>query len=161
VSVHEFTVQTASGERQPLSDYAGNVLLIVNTASKCGLATQYEGLQQLQQEYGDKGFTVIGFPSNQFANQEPGSNEEIQQFCSLNYDVSFPVMAKIDVNGRNADPLFKHLKKEKSGVLGGAIKWNFTKFLIDAEGNVVKRYAPTDAPESIEPDIQALLEAAS
>lgn len=133
------------------------MLLIVNTASKCGLATQYDGLQQLQQTYGDDGFTVIGFPSNQFAGQEPGTNEEIQQFCTLNHNVTFPVMAKIDVNGRHADPLFKHLKKQKSGVFGGAIKWNFTKFLIDADGNVVKRFAPTDAPDTIEPDIQALL----
>ena len=157
MSVHDFTVQTATGEQRALSEYAGKVLLIVNTASKCGLATQFEGLQHLQQTYGDEKFTVIGFPSNQFANQEPGSNEEIQQICTLNHNLTFPVMAKIDVNGRNADPLFKHLKKEKSGALGGAIKWNFTKFLVDAEGNVVKRYAPTDAPESIEPDIQALL----
>jgi glutathione peroxidase len=161
LSVHDFTVQTATGEERSLAEFAGKTLLIVNTASKCGLAPQYEGLQRLQEEYGDQGFTVIGFPSNQFANQEPGSNEEIQQFCSLNYNVTFPVMAKIDVNGRNAHPLFKHLKKAKSGVLGGAIKWNFTKFLVDAEGNVVKRYAPTDSPESIEPDIQALLDQAA
>ncbi|MCB2084700.1 MAG: glutathione peroxidase, partial [Sphingomonadaceae bacterium] len=135
--------------------------LIVNTPSKCGLTPQYEGLQQLQEQYGGDNFTVIGFPCNQFAGQEPGSNEEIQQFCSLNYNVSFPVMAKIDVNGRSADPLYKYLKKEKSGVLGGAIKWNFTKFLIDADGNVVKRYAPNEAPESIAPDIQALLPSAT
>jgi glutathione peroxidase len=157
MSVHEFTVADATGDEVSLADYAGKVLVIVNTASKCGLTPQYEGLQALQQKFGDDKFAVIGFPSNQFAGQEPGTNEEIQQFCALNYNVSFPVMAKIDVNGRNADPLFKYLKKEKSGVLGGAIKWNFTKFLIDAEGNVVKRYAPTDAPESMAPDIEALL----
>jgi len=160
LSVHDFTVQTAVGEQIALSEYAGKVLLIVNTASKCGLVTQLEGLQRLQQEYGDEEFTVIGFPSNQFAGQEPGSNEEIQQFCSLNYNVTFPVMAKIDVNGRNADPLYKHLKKAKPGALGGAIKWNFTKFLVDADGNVVKRYAPNESPEAIEPDIQSLLDPA-
>ena len=157
MNVHDFTVQSADGTDVSMSDYADKVLLIVNTASKCGLTPQYEGLQQLQEQYGGDNFTVIGFPCNQFAGQEPGSNEEIQQFCSLNYNVSFPVMAKIDVNGRSADPLYKYLKKEKSGVLGGAIKWNFTKFLIDADGNVVKRYAPNEAPESIAPDIQALL----
>ena len=157
MNVHDFTVQSADGTDVSLSDYSDKVLLIVNTASKCGLTPQYEGLQQLQEQYGGDNFTVIGFPCNQFAGQEPGSNEEIQQFCSLNYNVSFPVMAKIDVNGRSADPLYKYLKKEKSGVLGGAIKWNFTKFLIDADGNVVKRYAPNEAPESIAPDIQALL----
>ena len=161
MNVHDFTVQSADGTDVSLSDYSDKVLLIVNTASKCGLTPQYEGLQQLQEQYGDDNFTVIGFPCNQFAGQEPGSNEEIQQFCSLNYSVSFPVMAKIDVNGRSADPLYKYLKKEKSGVLGGAIKWNFTKFLIDADGNVVKRYAPNEAPESIAPDIQALLPSAT
>ena len=161
MNVHDFTVQSADGTNVSLSDYSDKVLLIVNTASKCGLTPQYEGLQQLQEQYGDDNFTVIGFPCNQFAGQEPGSNEEIQQFCSLNYSVSFPVMAKIDVNGRSADPLYKYLKKEKSGVLGGAIKWNFTKFLIDADGNVVKRYAPNEAPESIAPDIQALLPSAT
>ena len=161
MNVHDFTVQSADGTDVSLSDYSDKVLLIVNTASKCGLTPQYEGLQQLQEHYGGDNFTVIGFPCNQFAGQEPGSNEEIQQFCSLNYNVSFPVMAKIDVNGRSADPLYKYLKKEKSGVLGGAIKWNFTKFLIDADGNVVKRYAPNEAPESIAPDIQALLPSAT
>ena len=161
MNVHDFTVQSADGTDVSLSDYSDKVLLIVNTASKCGLTPQYEGLQQLQEQYGGDNFTVIGFPCNQFAGQEPGSNEEIQQFCSLNYNVSFPVMAKIDVNGRSADPLYKYLKKEKSGVLGGAIKWNFTKFLIDADGNVVKRYAPNEAPESIAPDIQALLPSAT
>ena len=161
MNVHDFTVQSADGTDVSMSDYSDKVLLIVNTASKCGLTPQYEGLQQLQEQYGDDNFTVIGFPCNQFAGQEPGSNEEIQQFCSLNYSVSFPVMAKIDVNGRSADPLYKYLKKEKSGVLGGAIKWNFTKFLIDADGNVVKRYAPNEAPESIAPDIQALLPSAT
>ena len=161
MNVHDFTVQSADGTDVSMSDYSDKVLLIVNTASKCGLTPQYEGLQQLQEQYGGDNFTVIGFPCNQFAGQEPGSNEEIQQFCSLNYNVSFPVMAKIDVNGRSADPLYKYLKKEKSGVLGGAIKWNFTKFLIDADGNVVKRYAPNEAPESIAPDIQALLPSAT
>jgi glutathione peroxidase len=157
MSVHEFRVSNAAGEEVSLGDYAGKVLLIVNTASKCGLTPQYEGLEKLQKEFGDEKFTVLGFPCNQFAGQEPGSNEDIQQFCSTTYGTTFPVMAKIDVNGRGAHPLFKFLKKQKGGVLGGTIKWNFTKFLIDAEGNVVARYAPADEPASIEPAIRELL----
>lgn len=157
MSVHDFTVTAANGEPVSLGDYAGKALLIVNTASKCGLTPQYDGLQKLQQDFGGERFSVIGFPCNQFAGQEPGSNEEIQQFCSVNYNVTFPVMAKIDVNGRNADPLYKYLKKVKPGILGGTIKWNFTKFLIDADGNVVKRYAPQEAPDAIAPDIEKLL----
>jgi len=157
VSVHDFTVNDASGAPVSLADYAGKALLIVNTASKCGLTPQYDGLQKLQQDFGGEAFTVLGFPCNQFAGQEPGSNEEIQQFCAVNYNVTFPVMAKIDVNGRNADPLYKFLKKAKPGILGGTIKWNFTKFLIDGDGNVVKRYAPQEAPDAIAPDIEALL----
>lgn len=157
MSVHDFTVSSATGEPVELSEFAGKAMLIVNTASKCGMTPQYEGLQALHQQFGDARFTVLGFPCNQFAGQEPGTDEEIQQFCSLNYNVTFPVMAKIDVNGKNADPLYKFLKKEKSGVLGGTIKWNFTKFLVDAEGNVVKRYAPNETPESIAPDIESLL----
>ncbi len=157
MSVHEFSVSNAAGEDVSLGDYAGKVLLIVNTASKCGLTPQYEGLERLQQEFGDENFTVLGFPCNQFAGQEPGSNEDIQQFCSMTYGTTFPVMAKIDVNGRSAHPLYKFLKKQKGGVLGGTIKWNFTKFLIDAEGNVVARYAPSDEPASIEPAIRDLL----
>ena len=157
MGVHEFEVKSAGGDQVSLSDYYGNTLLIVNTASKCGLTPQYEGLQNLQERFGESGFNVIGFPSNQFAGQEPGTNEEIQQFCSVNYHVTFPVMAKIDVNGRHADPLYKYLKKARPGILGGTIKWNFTKFLVDGDGNVVKRYAPSDTPDSIAPDIEALL----
>ncbi len=160
MSVHDFTVTAADGEPVSLSEYAGKALLIVNTASKCGLTPQYEGLEKLQHDFGGEEFTVLGFPCNQFAGQEPGSNEDIQQFCSVNYGVTFPVMAKIDVNGRNADPLYKFLKKAKPGLLGSTIKWNFTKFLVDAEGDVVKRYAPQDAPDTIAPDIEALLKSA-
>ena len=157
MSVHEFTVKKANGEELSLADYAGKVLLIVNTASKCGLTPQYEGLEKLQQEFGDEDFTVLGFPCNQFGGQEPGSNEQIQEFCAMSFGTSFPVMAKIDVNGRGADPLYKYLKKQKGGLLGGTIKWNFTKFLIDAEGNVVARYAPSDEPATIAPAISDLL----
>lgn len=159
MSVYDFEVTTSAGGEKSLADYAGTVLLIVNTASKCGFTPQYEGLENLQKEFEGQKFTVLGFPCNQFAGQEPGSNEEIQQFCQLNYGVTFPVMAKVDVNGANADPLWKYLKKEKSGVLGGTIKWNFTKFLVDRDGQVVKRYAPKDTPESIAPDIRALVQA--
>lgn len=157
MSVYEFTVKNASGEDVSMSDFAGKVLLIVNTASRCGFTPQYEGLEALQQQYSEQGFTVIGFPCNQFGNQEPGSNEEIQEFCSLTYKTTFPVMGKIDVNGRSADPLYKYMKKQKSGVMGSTIKWNFSKFLIDREGNVVQRFAPNDTPESIAPDIKVLL----
>ncbi len=158
MSVHDFTVAAADGGQVDLSGFAGQVLLIVNTASKCGNTPQYEGLEKLQQEYGDEKFTVLGFPCNQFGGQEPGTNEEIQQFCSLNYQVTFPVLAKVDVNGEDADPLYKHLKQAAPGGEGGDIEWNFAKFLVDADGGVVKRYDPKQQPESIAPDIQKLLE---
>lgn len=158
MTVHDFTVSTASGDDVSLSDYEGDVLLIVNTASKCGFTPQFEGLETLYKQYKDREFTVIGFPSNQFKNQDPGTNDEIQEFCKLNYGVTFPVMAKIDVNGENADPLYTFLKTEQGGLMGDAIKWNFTKFLVDREGNVVKRYDSTKTPESIAPDIEALLQ---
>jgi len=158
MTVHDFTVEDAAGNPYSLSQHAGQVLLVVNTASKCGNTPQYEGLQQLYQEFGDKQFSVLGFPCNQFGDQEPGSNEDIQEFCSLNYNVTFPVMAKIDVNGQGADPLYTYLKQQKPGPEDGDIEWNFAKFLVDADGNVVKRYAPKDLPETIAPDIQALLD---
>ena len=148
----------ADGASTDLSRYAGQVLLIVNTASKCGFTPQYEGLEALHRKYKDRGFAVLAFPCNQFGAQEPGDAEEIASFCRLTYDVTFPVFAKIDVNGADAAPLFRHLKKSAKGVLGSeAIKWNFTKFLVDRSGNVVERYAPTTAPEAIEKDIERLL----
>lgn len=158
-SIYDFKAQTISGKNQPLSHYEGKVLLIVNTASKCGFTPQFGGLEELYEKYRDKGLVILGFPCNQFANQDPGSNDEIQEFCQLNYGVTFPVFGKIDVNGRDTDPIFKFLKKEAPGALGTErIKWNFTKFLIDAEGKVIKRYAPTDKPKVIERDISKLLD---
>ena len=158
MGIYDFTVTTATGDLQPLESYRGEVLLIVNTASKCGFTPQYKGLQQLYEEFHDQGFRILGFPCNQFASQEPGTNEEIQQFCQTNYQVTFPVFAKIDVNGASADPLYKYLTQSAPGVLGTeAIKWNFTKFLIDRTGNVVKRFAPNTTPESIHDAILLLL----
>lgn len=157
-NIYDFTAQTTGGGQQALSDYRGKVLLVVNTASKCGFTPQFAGLEELYEKYRDKGLVILGFPCNQFANQDPGSNDEIQEFCQLNYGVTFPMFGKVEVNGRGADPIFKHLKKAAPGALGTErIKWNFTKFLIDAEGNVVKRYAPTDKPKAIEKDIVKLL----
>ena len=157
MTVHDFTVKTADGGERSLREFEGDVLLIVNTATKCGLAPQFEGLENLYQTYKERGFTVIGFPSNQFANQEPGTDEEVQQACRMNFGVTFPLMAKIDVNGKNEDPVYTFLKQEQGGFLGDAIKWNFTKFLVDREGNVVKRYQPTKEPAEIAEDIEALL----
>ena len=160
MKTHDFTVDAADGSTQRLSDYAGKVLLVVNTASKCGLTPQYEGLEKLYREYHDQGLEVLGFPSNQFGGQEPLSNEEIQEFCSVNFDVSFPVFAKVDVNGPAASPLFDRLKSEAPGLMGSrAIKWNFTKFLVGPDGEVVKRYAPQTAPAEIAGDIEKLLAA--
>ena len=157
-TVHEFTATTLDGAQQRLSDFDGKVLLIVNVASKCGFTPQYTGLEALYRKYRDQGFAVLGFPCDQFGHQEPGDAEEIRNFCSLEYDVSFPLFAKVEVNGEGTHPLFRHLKKEGRGVLGTeAIKWNFTKFLVDREGTVVRRYAPTDTPESIEKDLAAVL----
>ncbi len=151
-------IKAADGSETDLSPYAGQVLLIVNTASKCGFTPQYEGLEALYRKHKDRGFAVLAFPCNQFGAQEPGDAEEIASFCRLTYDVSFPVFAKVDVNGADAAPLFRHLKKEAKGLLGSqAIKWNFTKFLVDRSGNVVERYAPTTTPEAIEKDIERLL----
>jgi glutathione peroxidase len=151
-------IAAADGSATDLSAYAGQVLLIVNTASKCGFTPQYAGLEALYRKYKDRGFAVLAFPCNEFGAQEPGDAEEIASFCRLTYDVTFPVFAKVDVNGDTAAPLFRHLKSEARGVLGSeAIKWNFTKFLVDRDGKVVERYGPTTAPESIEKDIERLL----
>ena len=157
-TVHDFKATALDGTERALADWRGKVLLIVNTASRCGLTPQYTGLEALQRKYAARGFEVLGFPCNQFAGQEPGSAEEIRSFCSTKYDISFPLFAKVDVNGDGAHPLWKHLKEEKPGLLGiEAIKWNFTKFLVDREGRVIQRYAPTDEPSAIERDIEAAL----
>ncbi|NVD43935.1 glutathione peroxidase [Qipengyuania atrilutea] len=154
----DFTVRTNSGEELDLSTRQSDVLLIVNVASKCGFTPQYGGLEKLHAEYRERGFAVLGFPCNQFGGQEPGDAEKIANFCRLNYDVTFPLMAKIDVNGSEADPLFNWLKSEAPGVLGSKrIKWNFTKFLVGRDGKVVRRYAPNDKPEDIAADIEKLL----
>lgn len=159
-SIYDFTATTADGSPAPLADYRGKVLLIVNTASKCGFTPQYEGLEALYRKYKDKGLVVLGFPCNQFGGQEPGNAEEIANFCSLTYDVTFPVLAKIDVNGAKADPLYAFLTKEKPGLLGSTgIKWNFTKFLVGRDGKVLKRFAPTDKPESLASSIEQALAA--
>lgn len=181
MSIYDFTVKKANGENVSLGDYKGDVLLIVNTASKCGFTPQFEGLEALYNKYKDQGLVILGFPCNQFGAQDPGSNEEIQSFCKINYGVSFPVFAKVDVNGDSADPLYKYLKEEKSfagfdpkhemtpvleKMLGEVdpnyaskpdIKWNFTKFLVDREGNVVARYEPTTTPEQLDEKVAALL----
>jgi len=156
-SIYDFNATSLTGEDTPLKRFAGKVLLIVNTASACGFTPQYKGLEVLQQKYAARGFSVLGFPCNQFGRQEPGSAAEIGQFCSSNYAVSFPMFDKIDVNGDNAHPLYQYLRGEKSGLLGSSIKWNFTKFLIDRSGKVVGRHAPTTTPESLTKDIEALL----
>lgn len=157
-AVHEFSAQTLEGEQRALADYAGKVLLIVNVASRCGFTPQYTGLEALQRRYGERGFVVLGFPCDQFGHQEPGDATEIRDFCTTRYDVTFPLFAKIEVNGTGAHPLYAHLKSAAPGLLGSeSIKWNFTKFLVDTEGRVVKRYAPTDKPEDIAVDIEAML----
>ncbi len=157
-TAYDFSARDIDGNERPLADFKGNALLIVNVASKCGFTPQYTGLEALQRKYHAQGFNVLGFPCDQFGHQEPGNELEIRNFCTLNYDVSFPMFAKIEVNGDAAHPLYQWLKREKSGLLGiGAIKWNFTKFLVDRNGKPVKRYAPTDTPESIEKDLPAVL----
>ncbi len=158
--VQDFTVKAADGSDHALSAYAGQVVLVVNTASKCGFTPQYAGLEDLWRRHREQGLVVLGFPCNQFANQEPGDAEEIASFCSLTYDVTFPVLARIDVNGPKADPLFRWLTESRPGLLGTrSIKWNFTKFLVGRDGKVLKRYAPTVAPEALESDIRAALAA--
>jgi glutathione peroxidase len=157
-TVYEFSAKRIDGQTESLADYKGKVLLIVNTASKCGFTPQYAGLEKLYTEFKDRGFVVLGFPCNQFGKQEPGSEQEIAAFCTSTYNVTFPMFAKIDVNGDNAHPLYKYLKSDRPGMLGSeAIKWNFTKFLIDANGKPVKRYSPQTKPEDIRADIEALL----
>ncbi|HET8880614.1 MAG TPA: glutathione peroxidase [Solimonas sp.] len=157
-TVYDFEAKTIDGGQQKLDAYAGKVLLIVNVASKCGFTPQYKGLEALWRKYKDQDFAVLGFPCDQFGHQEPGDENEIRNFCSLTYDVDFPMFAKIDVNGANTHPLYQHLKSTAPGVLGTeGIKWNFTKFLIDKSGKVVKRYGSMDTPEKIEGDIKALL----
>ena len=157
-TIADFTVATNRGDQLDLAEKLGKVLLVVNTASKCGFTPQYEGLEKLYEQYRDRGFEVLGFPCNQFGAQEPGSADEIAEFCKVNFGVTFPLMAKIEVNGDGASPLFDWMKRQAPGLMGSkAIKWNFTKFLIDREGQVVRRYAPTDRPERIAKDIEALL----
>lgn len=157
-SLHEFKVKNALGQDTDLSQYKGKVVLVVNVASKCGFTPQYEGLEAVYEKYKDRGLVVLGFPCNQFGSQEPGSNDEIQQFCKLNYGVTFPVMAKVDVNGNNTAPLYEFLKSSAPGVLGTeAIKWNFTKFLVGKDGKVLERYAPQTKPEELQSDIERAL----
>ncbi len=157
-TIADFTVTTNRGEDIPLAQKLGKVLLIVNTASKCGFTPQYDGLEKLYQQFKDKDFEVLGFPCNQFGGQEPGNDDEIAEFCKVNFGVTFPLMEKVDVNGPDASPLFDWMKSEKKGLMGStSIKWNFTKFLIDRDGNVVKRYGPQDTPSSIAKDVEKLL----
>lgn len=177
MSTHDFAATTVDGGTQPLKDYAGQVLLVVNVASKCGMTPQYEGLEQLYRDKRDSGFQVLGFPCNQFGGQEPGTAEEIAEFCDVNYKISFPIFAKIDVNGDDADPLYNYLRSEAPGDFGpdagflydhvkktspdaigtDAVKWNFTKFLVGRDGSVIKRYEPTVTPEEISADLDAVL----
>ncbi|HNT76998.1 MAG TPA: glutathione peroxidase [Anaerolineae bacterium] len=157
-NIYDFTVTTMMGLPKSMADYKGKVLLIVNTASKCGFTPQYAGLQELYEKYHDRGLEILGFPCNQFMGQEPGDNAEIQNFCQVNYGVTFPMFSKIDVNGSDAHPLYEYLKKAAPGALGmKAVKWNFTKFLVDAQGNVLKRFEPNVEPAAMAPDIEALL----
>jgi len=158
MTVHDFSARTLGGTEESLTKYRGQVLLIVNVASRCGFTPQYQGLQALQDAHAARGFNVLGFPCDQFGHQEPGTEAEIAQFCELNYGVTFPLFAKIEVNGDGAHPLYRHLKSARPGILGTeAIKWNFTKFLVGRDGEVLARYAPNDTPESIDADIRAAL----
>ncbi len=157
-SIYDFAPKLPDGQTKPLSDYRGQALLVVNTASKCGFTPQYAGLEALHRKYGGRGFEVLGFPCNQFGAQEPGNAQEIANFCSTSYDVSFPLFAKIDVNGAHADPFYAWLRSQKRGIFGTSnIKWNFTKFLVAPDGRVVARYAPTVKPQSLESKIEKLL----
>jgi glutathione peroxidase len=158
-SIYDFTATTIDGAPQPLADYRGKTLLVVNVASKCGFTPQYAGLEALYRKLNPRGVEVLGFPCDQFGHQEPGTENEIKSFCSLSYDVTFPLFAKIEVNGPNAHPLYRWLKSQQTGLLGTeAIKWNFTKFLIDRDGQAVRRYAPTDKPDRIATDIEQLID---
>ena len=156
-SLHDFTATTLAGEEKALADYAGQVVLVVNTASKCGFTPQFTELEELNQRFGEQGLVVLGFPCNQFAGQEPGDADAISEVCHVNYGVTFPMFAKVEVNGDGAHPLWQWLRSQKGGLLGSALKWNFTKFLIGRDGQVIKRYAPTVSPSSIAPDIEAAL----
>jgi glutathione peroxidase len=155
--IYDFKAKSLAGEDIPLKQFEGQVLLIVNTASACGFTPQYKGLEALYQELAPRGFSVLGFPCNQFGNQEPGDAKQIEQFCASNFGITFPMFAKVDVNGSNAHPLFDYLKSQKAGLLGPSIKWNFTKFLVDRWGKVVARHAPTAKPEGLAREIEALL----
>ena len=156
--IYDYTVKDRKGNPVSMSEYAGKTLLIVNTATGCGFTPQYEGLEALYEKYKDQGFEILDFPCNQFGKQAPGSNDEIHEFCTLRYSTTFPRFAKIDVNGANEDPLYTYLKsRQKGGLLGSKIKWNFTKFLVDKEGNVIGRFAPTDTPEKIDAKVAAIL----
>jgi glutathione peroxidase len=155
--IYDFSAKSLAGEETPLKQFEGQVLLIVNTASACGFTPQYKGLEALHRELAPRGFAVLGFPCNQFGGQEPGNAAQIEQFCSTNYAITFPMFSKVDVNGSNAHPLFKYLTNAKFGLLGPSIKWNFTKFLIDRSGKVAARHAPTASPESLTREIEALL----
>jgi len=155
--IYDFKALDNKGREVDFKQYEGKVLMIVNTASKCGFTPQYDGLEELYQRYKDLGLVIVGFPCDQFAHQEPGSDAEIAEFCRINHGVTFPLMAKIEVNGDNAHPIYQYLKKAKPGLLGGAIKWNFTKFLISRDGSKIKRYAPTTEPRKMEKDIQEML----
>lgn len=155
---YQFSAKSLQGKKVQMDNFKGKTVLVVNTASKCGFTPQYAGLEELYEKYRDKGLVILGFPCNQFANQESGSEKEIEEGCLINYGVTFPMFSKIDVNGKNAHPIFKYLKKELGGIFGNNIKWNFTKFLINSEGQPVKRYAPVTKPEKIEPEIVKLVE---
>ena len=157
MGLYEMSATLNNGKQKKLKDYKGKVLLIVNTASKCGFTPQYQGLQGLYAKYKERGFELLAFPCDQFGHQEPGSDDEIKSFCEVNYGVEFPLFSKIEVNGEGADPIYQFLKSEKGGLLGDSIKWNFTKFLVDKQGRVIERYAPTTPPERIGPDIEKLL----
>lgn len=157
MKIYDFNVRNAKGEEVPMTEYQGKVLLIVNTATGCGFTPQYEGLQKLYDKYRDRGLEILDFPCNQFGHQAPGTEKEIQEFCTLKYNTTFPLFAKIDVNGKKAEPLFSFLKNQKGGIFGNDIKWNFTKFLVSRDGTVVERYAPMTTPEKIEKDILKLL----
>ncbi|MFI7480909.1 glutathione peroxidase [Kocuria sp. M1R5S2] len=156
-TLHDFTATTIDGREQPLSEYAGKVVLVVNTASECGFTPQYEGLEQLWRNFRDDGLVVLGFPCDQFGGQEPGTEEEIADFCSRNYGVTFPMFAKVDVNGPEAHPLWTWLRREKGGVLGDDVKWNFTKFLVDRDGTVLRRFAPRTSPAQLAGSIESAL----
>ncbi|MGJ7911671.1 glutathione peroxidase [Neobacillus sp. LXY-1] len=158
MNFYDFSAKRINGEEVSMKQYEGKVVLVVNTASKCGLTPQFKELEELYQQYKDRGLEILGFPCNQFANQDSGSNDEIEQFCQLNYGVTFTMFEKIDVNGHNAHPLYKYLKSQTKSILGKDIKWNFTKFLIDAEGNVIKRFSPTTVPLKMKKDIEKYIQ---